>query len=39
MRKKLINIISVFVVATIAGCVYGPPMKVSLSDLVEAFVI
>ncbi|GAX59085.1 ATP-dependent DNA ligase [Candidatus Scalindua japonica] len=35
MKKILVNIIFVFAVATIVGCVYAPPMKVTVSDLVD----
>ncbi len=35
MRNILFNTICIFVITTFVGCIYGPPMKVSLSDLVD----
>lgn len=35
MRRRLINIILAFVVVSFTGCIYGPPMKVNLSNLVD----
>ncbi len=35
MNILRINTICIFVITTFVGCIYGPPMKVSLSNLVD----
>ncbi|MBC8553131.1 MAG: hypothetical protein H8D23_26220 [Candidatus Brocadiales bacterium] len=35
MKRILINIIFVFTVATIAGCVHGPTVKATIPDLID----